>query len=594
MSARDESQHDTQHDTPDLLGQFDAAPQPSRVPRVLMWAAVTVVVLGGAYVGGQWAVADKVAASTSVAGIDIGGMSRTEAAATLEAGLPAVMARPIEVEAGEKSGTVDPVAAGLAVDVTATVDELTGFDLAPMHLWDAAFGGGEAAPVVTVDEEALAAEVALLAETLAVPAVDGTVVFADGEAHATPAANGYTVDTEEAERRIAEGWLVVPEPIDLPVGATRPAVTQEMTDAALAQAEALVSAPISVEVEGQVAQLPTEVIADAASFTPVDGQLQLALAPDVMAEAVRDRTKDLETEASNARFVFRDGKPVIRGGEPGKTIDGDAIAAAVVEVGVTPGAQRTATVALAEAPAESSREALEALGVEEVVAEFKTPLGASNAARIHNLELGTSKVNGQLVLPGETWSLIDALSPITAENGYLGAGIVSNGSLTEGVGGGLSQLATTTYNVGFLLGFEDVEHRQHSYYFSRYPEGREATIFVGSIDMRFKNDTPYGMLLQSYVRNGEVVVRAWSTEHYTVESSTTRRANVRPPTTVYDTSAGCIAQPAGNPGFSVVVTRRVLLDGKVVKEEQDPWTYQPQNAVVCKAAPKKDDKKKDD
>ena len=200
-------------------------------------------------------------------------------------------------------------------------------------------------------------------------------------------------------------------------------------------------------------------IAGAASFTPVDDALVLRLAADEMAEAVRSRTTDLETEASNARFVFRDGKPVIRGGDPGKTIDGEAIAAAVIEVGTTRGADRTAEVALAEAPAESSREALEELGVNEVVAEFSTPLGPSNAARIHNLELGTSKVNGQLVLPGETWSLIDTLSPITAEAGYLGAGIVSNGSLTEGVGGGLSQLATTSYNVGFFLGYDDVEHR---------------------------------------------------------------------------------------------------------------------------------------
>lgn len=586
MSARDE----TQHDTADLLGQFEESKAPSRVPRALMWSAVTVVVLGGAYVGAQWAVADKVAARTTVAGIEIGGMSRSEAISTLESELPDVMSRPLEVVAADKTGSVDPVAAGLAVDVPATVDGLTGFDLAPLHLWDAAFGGGEAEPVVTVDQEALTAEVALLAETLAVPAVDGTVVFADGEAHATPAANGYTVDTQEAERRIADGWLTAPEPLDLPVAATRPTVTQEMTDAALAQARTLVSAPVTVTVEGQVAQLPTAVIAGAASFTPVDDALVLRLAADQMAEAVRSRTTDLETEASNARFVFRDGKPVIRGGDPGKTIDGEAIAAAVVEVGTTRGADRTAEVALAEAPAESTREALEELGVNEVVAEFSTPLGPSNAARVHNLELGTSKVNGQLVLPGETWSLIDTLSPITAENGYLGAGIVSNGSLTEGVGGGLSQLATTTYNVGFFLGYDDVEHRQHSYYFSRYPEGREATIFVGSIDMRFKNDTPYGMLLQAYVRNGEVTVRAWSTEHYEVQTTTSPRANVRQPTTVRDTSAGCIAQPAGSPGFSVVVTRRVLLDGEVVKEETDPWTYQPQNAVVCGAPPKQDAK----
>ena len=85
--------------------------------------------------------------------------------------------------------------------------------------------------------------------------------------------------------------------------------------------------------------------------------------------------------------------------------------------------------------------------------------------------------------------------------------------------------------------------------------------------------------------DGRVYVRVWSTPYYTVETTTSGRSNVVSPTTVYSQSPTCSAQSAGNPGFTVTVTRTVFLEG--VQQDHESWTvrYKPQNAIVCGAPP---------
>src|SRR5690606_3086556 len=148
--------------------------------------------------------------------------------------------------------------------------------------------------------------------------------------------------------------------------------------------------------------------------------------------------------------------PVIEGGAPGTTIDPEAIAAAVTTA--ASGDERTATVELVESDPEQSVAALEALGVKEKVAEFSTPV-PNVPVRTANLRRGAEKVTGTLVKPGETFSLVDTLSPITIEGGYFAAGIVESGRHTEGVGGGPSQVATATCNAAFVAGLEARSHR---------------------------------------------------------------------------------------------------------------------------------------
>lgn len=546
--------------------------------RGLLWTGVAVLVLGGLYTGAQWFFSDKVPSGTSVAGVDVGGLSRTAAEDRLESELGPRAAEPITLVAGEASTTLDPATAGLTFDAAGTAEELTSFSMNPARLWQHLFGGKDAEPVVTVDDAALDAQVEALRGSLEIEPVDGSVQFVDGAPTSTPAADGSALVTEEVPATITESWLVTDGPVELPTEPVEPTITQDETDAALALAEKVVSAPVVVSVGGQSPELPPEALAAAASFAATDGVLTLAFDGPALVQSVVDRTNDLLTAADDAHFVFRDGAPVIEGGEPGTTIDPAAIATAVTTA--ASGDERTATVELVESDPEQSVAALEALGIKEKVSEFSTPV-PNVPVRTANLKRGAEKVDGTLVKPGETFSLVDTLSPITLEGGYFAAGIVESGRHTEGVGGGLSQMATTTYNAGFFAGLEDVEHRPHSYWFERYPAGREATIFVGSIDMKFKNDTPYGVLMQSWVGGGQLHVAIWSTKYYDVETSSSGKSNVVQPTTVTHSGADCAPTPAGSPGFSITNYRKVYHEGELVKDESYRWTYKPDNAVVC-------------
>ncbi|WP_418277619.1 VanW family protein [Isoptericola jiangsuensis] len=549
---------------------------------MLIGAGLAVVVLGGLYMGAQWFVSDDVAKGTTVAGVDIGGLSADEAVSALESELGPRAVEPITVQAGDATSTLDPAEAGLTFDAQATVDSVTGLTLSPGHLLEHVVGAGAVDPVVDVDRSALSAAVEQTGTSLETEPVDGTVRFTDGEPVATDPVDGTQVVVDAADDAIVDAWLVTTEAIALPTESVPPAVDQADTDAAMAEAEQVVSGPVTVQVADQSPEIPERVLARSTSWVPTDGALVAQYDGDRLTSAIVDRTDDLLREPDNAHFEFSGGEPVIVGGETGTTLDPDQVAESVGAAATS--TERTAEVELVEQDPEDSRESLEALGVKEVISEFSTPL-TSEPIRTKNLVRGAELVSGTLVKPDETFSLVDTLSPIEVSNGYFAAGVVNNGVHSDAVGGGLSQMATTTYNAGFFAGFDDVEHRQHSYWFSRYPAGREATIYVGSIDMKFTNDTPYGALMQAYVSGGRLHVKIWSTEYYRVEESTSGKQDVVPATTIdMSSSADCSPYPGGEDGFAITVYRKVYLEDELVKDESDFWRYKPDNAVSCSSA----------
>ena len=147
------------------LSDFDSEERSRRWPKALLWTGIAVVVAAGVYVGAQWHFADRIARGTTVAGVEIGGLSSADAVERLESELGAVATAPVPVTAGEAATTIDPAAAGLTFDAEATVAGLTEFTLAPGHLLAQISGGEEITPVTVVDDakfdsaaEALAAD----------------------------------------------------------------------------------------------------------------------------------------------------------------------------------------------------------------------------------------------------------------------------------------------------------------------------------------------------------------------------------------------------------------------------------------------------
>ncbi|GAA2245256.1 VanW family protein [Rarobacter faecitabidus] len=563
----------------------------SRRLRGWIIALTVLLVLVAVYVAAQAALASKIPNGTTVLGVAIGGKTADEASALLETQLAARVAEPIGLTAGDHSVELDPSAAGLSVDYPATTDGLTGFSLSPARLISHLAGGKAIDPVVVIDNAKLEAAVAGLAPALASEPVNGSVTIVDGSPVASPASDGTALDSNATADLIADKWPAEAGPYVAPISATEPVIGQSAVDAAMAQASTIVSAPVWVVIGDQRAELPENVVASALTYSPSGAELVPALDAKTIRGAVLDRTTNLETKAEDAYFAFtKKNKPKIKGGQAGTALDGQTAADAVLAAAQT--TDRTASVALVESEPKVTKASLEALGVKEVVSEFSTPL-TSEPIRTSNIANAGRLLTGTLVAPGETFSLEKTIGPVDAEHGYREAGVIVNGFHTTGMGGGLSQVATTTYNAGFFAGMVDIEHRPHTEWLSRYPEGRESTIYTGSIDVKFRNDSPYGLLLRGWVEGGRFHVEAWSTKYYKVDTTTSGRSNVVAPKTVYSTAQNCEPSGAGNSGFTVSVSRTVteIESGKTIIDETKTWTYRPTNAIICGKKPSANDKK---
>jgi vancomycin resistance protein YoaR len=94
-------------------------------------------------------------------------------------------------------------------------------------------------------------------------------------------------------------------------------------------------------------------------------------------------------------------------------------------------------------------------------------------------------------------------APVIGENGYF----------SDDVGGGVSQFATTMFNAAFFAGLEIPEYQAHGIYISRYPYGREATLDYGNIDLKVRNNTPFGILLWPTYTDSSITVSIYSTRY---------------------------------------------------------------------------------
>ena len=150
------------------------------------------------------------------------------------------------------------------------------------------------------------------------------------------------------------------------------------------------------------------------------------------------------------------------------------------------------------------------LGITRQVSTFTTNF-TPGQPRVVNIQTGARALDGAVVEPGEVFSLNERLGPRTLAKGYvLAPQIGADLGYEDSVGGGVSQLSTTLFNAVFFGGYQDVTHTVHALYIDRYPMGREGTLNYPSIDNRFRNDPPNGVLIRTSVSATSVTVRPGS------------------------------------------------------------------------------------
>lgn len=550
-------------------------------------AGATLVLAGGAYGVGYALAGETLAPNTTVQGVPVGGLEPADAEAKLSSELAARAAAPLTITAADQTLTKTPEELGLGVDTAASIQAAGGeksFD--PRVIWDNLTGGQPHAVVVTRDEarlDAVASELGQLANT---DPTNAELVIEDGRPSLSEAVPGRTVDADATKAAIADAFL----------NATEVAAVITETDADITTAEAqavldevatpALSAPITLNAGEKSFEVTPDMVAAALSFEEADGTLKAVVDPDTLKEEAEPAMKVLGVkEPKDARITLSGGKPTIVESVDGNGIAKDELVKAVSEAMVKE-TDRTGTVTIAPLKAEFSTADAEKLGVKEITGEFTTSFPAS-AYRINNIGKSAGLVNGVLLKPGETFSMNKVLGPRTLARGWQAGGAIDGGRVVERMGGGISQTTTTVFNAIFFAGLEDVYHKPHSLYFSRYPLGREATLDYNSVDLKFRNNTDYGVLMQAFTNNppvggqGTVTVRVWSTKVYDVKASDPVKSNVRTPgPAIRNDSAVCSPQSAMN-GFTVTFNRLFYQGGKLVRTEPFKWTYNTLTPVIC-------------
>ena len=569
--------------------------RPSRgVLACIVGLGLLVVVWGGAVV----ATTQHVFAGSTVSGVDVGDTSPDEARRLVAEQIDSALARPVVVAVNDSTDTLVPADSGVAVDADASVDRLTGPTINPVTLIKR-LSGTDVDAVTTVDSAELTAALNARLDTLATGTADAVVTIEGTTPVVTPGSDGTGLDVEASVKALSSGWPLGKESISLVGGTAKPAITDEdaraFVDAVLTP---MLSDDITITASGtdvervatgkQLVLTPNR-LADVISVSTADGALSVDFDSQRLHDDVISAMGPIETQAVNAGWTI-DGSATGAAGarpryvspSPGQGIDMDSLTQQLLDAGTTGSSSAARTIVIPMMITQPEIVTAEAdWGVVEVTGEFSTPFN-SEPGRDQNLIRGAEQMNGQIVMPGETFSVEEALGPVDYEHGFTDAGVISNGQHVDALGGGLSQIGTTMFNVGFEAGMDDVEHHPHSYYFSRYPAGREATLWTGQKDVKFANSTPYAALIQAWVADGEVHARIWSTHYYDVSITSSERYNYRPVQTITrPAGAGCQSYSGGSAGFDITVTRTRTAPDKTPPDDVLTTTYDADNNIEC-------------
>ena len=373
--------------------------------------------------------------------------------------------------------------------------------------------------------------------------------------------------------------------VRLPIGERPPSVTPATAQAAADRAATLLEAPVEVTAGGGQADLRPADLAPLVRTQVAAGQLRLALDAAGLDRLLRRQAGFAYTEPKDARFQPSGAAVRIVPGVAGLEVVPRKAAAAVLDAG-TAGTDRSAELPTTVTQPELTTKEAKALGVKEVMSTFTTTFSAGDVPRVHNIGLIAAAVHGSLVRPGQVFSMNAATGQRTAAKGYRTAHVIQNGEIVDGLGGGVCQAGTTMFNTAFFAGLPVTERRNHSLHISHYPMGRDATLNWPGTDLKFRNDSPYGIYITSRATPSTLTFTFWSTSRgYKVTSSTSAASNFRAPPTRYEDDPTLpkgkeVVEEAGSSGFDVTVSRTVTKGGTVVRRDSFVSNYSPWVRVV--------------
>ena len=551
--------------------------------------------------------ADKIHPGVTVAGVDLSGLTLGQAVVNLNANLTYGHLGQLHFSNGQDNWVYTP-------------DDL-GFSYDPVEVAKAAFDIGRGkGTMVNLGEQLKARNQGIditpsivynqakaynviqgLAAQTNIPLVEPNISLDNTTVNVITGQAGRTVDVQATLRNI-EPFLLLQQSGNVPM------VIKEQT-------------PLSVNVE-DTAQLAETILSQAFTVNPADdtaGQGPWTIEPEALASLLTieqnsidgNRTYTLtlnrpalvayissiapalQNDPVNARMMFNDDTrqlELIANAVAGGSVDIEKSVDSILEK-LQNGEHQASLVMQMVEPAVKDTSTAAELGITELVAETTSYYYGSAAARIQNIRAAAANFHGVMVGPGEVFSMAEYLTDISLDNGYAEAPIIVGDQTVDGIGGGICQVSTTVFRNAFYGGFPIVERHPHAYRVGYYEQqsngwvdnslaGLDATVYVPLVDFKFRNDTPYWLLMETYPTDTSLTWKFYSTsDGREVDWWTTGITDVvTPPDPIYredpDLPSGTIKQvdwPVN--GATVEVYRTVTVNGTVTLQDTIRTNY---------------------
>ena len=545
----------------------------------------------------------------SVAGTDLSGLKPEEAASRLSQSLDLAQRRQILFKDGEQIWQATPAELGYAIDPVASAVRAyqVGRDGDFSSRLDAQFNawwsGVYLPPVAAFNQRQAQEYLQVLARQIDKPVLEANLGLNGPEVVVHSGQVGRLLDIPASLQLISEQIssrqdILIP----LVIKETPPMVLDASEQASYARN--ILSSALTLSLpEGQEGGGPWTIepatLANMLTIEKVQSKYQVVVSAEILRTYLKNLAPSLALTAKNARFTFNDKTKkleVLEKSSIGRSLDVDASLAAINQK-LAEGqhaAQLVLNIAMPGAPDTASGEQL---GVTELVTAQTSYFYGSSKERVQNIKAASSRFHGLMVAPGETFSMSNALGDISLDNGYAEALIILGNQTIKGVGGGVCQVSTTLFRTVFYSGFPVKERYAHAYRVSYYEQkksgavdpslaGLDATVFVPLVDFKFTNDTPYWLLMETYVEGYSLTWKFYSTsDGRTVDWKTTGPTNKQPaPDPLYKENPklakGEIKQVDWEAeGADITVNRTVSRGGSVIARDTFTTHYQPWRAI---------------
>ncbi len=582
------------------------------LPLSLLFFGAAVIML---LIGFEVVYAERIYPGVSLHDQDLSGLTLDEAQSLLAEDLSYTYEGSLTLAYGEETWEANPIDLGYLIDPSFSAQQA--YDLgregwlaenlmAKSQAW---FSGIQLSPVAFYDERMAQSFLQAVAAEIDRPVLEASLALEGSEVVVERGQVGRELDIDGTLDLLRVGLSQMQDlEIDLPVIESAPEILDVGPQADLARG--ILSEPLVLTAtvgEGETATwtIPPEDLAAMLTVGRIESSERGAPAYEIKISEplfdvyLRSLAPDLAIDPVNTRFIFNDETLELDVFQPaviGRSLN---IAKSIehIDTELKQGEHQISLQFDTRQPEVTDEATGEELGITELFWEHDSYFYGSDPARIQNIDKASSEFQGLLVAPGETFSMADALGNISLENGYAEALIIYGGQTIQGVGGGVCQVSTTLFRTAFFAGFPINERHAHAYRVSYYElradrtrdpnlAGLDASVYVPIVDFKFTNDSENWLLMETYMFNGFLRWKFYSTrDGRSVDWQTTGPTNVIPaPEPLYrenpDLAKGEIDQvDFAADGAEINITRTVYKDDRVHFSDRFYTKFRPWQAI---------------